>query len=104
MLSHFWEKWRKEYLTALRENYRVTRKKHGTQIAVGDVVIIYDEKQPRHLWKIGKVMELIPSRDGRVRGAQIKVGKSGVIIKRPINRLYPLVTCENREEIFEGGM
>ena len=31
-------------------------------------------------------------RDGRIRGAEVKVGKSGVSIKRPINKLYPLVT------------
>ena len=54
-LSHFWERWRTEYVTSLRENQRVSRKKHSAKIEVNDIVIIYEEKQQRHLWKIGKI-------------------------------------------------
>ena len=40
---------------------------------------------------MGRVENVIPGRDGRVRGAEVKVGKTGALIRRPINRLYPLV-------------
>ena len=94
MLLHFWERWRKEYVTSLRECQRTSKQRHSAKIEVNDVVIIYDDKQPRHLWKIGKINEIIPGRDGRIRGAIVKVGKSGAIIRRPVNRLYPLVKYE----------
>ena len=35
---------------------------------MNDVVIIYNDKQPRHLWIIGKV-DVIIGRDGYSRGA-----------------------------------
>ena len=54
--------------------------------------MIYDPKQPRHLWKVGRVMKLIISDDEEVRGAEIKTGKTGIIIKRPVSKLYPIVT------------
>ena len=91
LLSHFWTRWRKEYVTGLREYQRTKRQKHSAMIKIGDVVIIFEEKQPRHLWKVGRVLSIIPGRDGRIRGAEVKVGKSRAVIKRPVNRLYPLV-------------
>ena len=40
------------------------------------------------------MINIIAGRDGRVRGAEVKVGKSGAIIRRPVNRLYPVVKAE----------
>ena len=54
------------------------------------IVITYDEKVPRHLWRLGRVVDIIPSRDCNICAAKIKVGKTGEIINRPINKLYPL--------------
>ena len=44
-------------------------------INVGDVVILHDEKLPRHRWSLCKVLEVIPGRDGIIRGARIKMRK-----------------------------
>ena len=53
-------------------------------------MLIYEDKQSRHLWKVGKVMKLLPSRDRKIRSLEVKVGKTKKIISRPVNRLYPL--------------
>ena len=82
-------------MTSLRESLGTAKQKHSSKIEVNDIVVIYEDKQPRHLWKIGRVMEVIGGRDGRIRGAEVKVAKSGAIIKRPINRLYPIVKANN---------
>ena len=103
ILNHFWERWRLEYVTSLREFQRVGKQKKSTTIRVNDVVIIHEDKQPRHLWKIGRVNEVIPGRDGRIRGASVKVGKSGAIIKRPVNRLFPLVRAEDPAPYNKGA-
>ena len=39
---------------------------------------------------MGRVVDIIPSRDSNIRAAKIKVGKTGAIINRPVNKLYPL--------------
>ena len=53
ILNHFWKRWRKEYLTSLRDLQRKTNVSKGSQeIQLHDIVLIYDDKQPRHLWNI----------------------------------------------------
>ena len=81
-VNHFWDVWRKEYLTSLRESQRLKKSKNEKQICVNDVVIVYDKHQPRHLWKLAIVTELIHGRDNVIRGAKLKLG-SGSIVQRP---------------------
>ena len=50
------------------------------------------KKQPRQKWLLGKIIDLIPSQDGQIRGARVLLGKSRNTVDRPINRLYPLET------------
>ena len=91
ILNHFWSRWRREYVTSLRQFQKSKQNKSATQeIRKNDIVIIYDEKVPRHLWRLGRVVDIIPSRDCNIRAAKVKVGKTGAIINRPINKLYPL--------------
>ena len=73
MINHFWQRWRKEYLTSLRERQKIGKQKKCRNIRVGDVVLIFDDKQPRHLWKLGKVENLVGSSDGAIRGAEVKL-------------------------------
>ena len=89
MRNHFWNIWRKEYVTALREGHRC-RKSEPEIVNVNDIVLIYDKSQPRHLWNLGRILELIRSKDGLVRAAQVKCGSSGNILSRPLNKLYPM--------------
>lgn len=88
MISYFWEIWRKEYVTSLREKHKSSKEKPEI-VSVNDIVIIYDDKQPRHMWKIGRVDELIRSKDGIVRAAKVQTGQ-GPILSRPLCKLYPI--------------
>ena len=92
ILNHFWTRWKKEYLTELRETHRRARSGEGDLISVGDVVTIHDDA-PRGLWRLGLIEEKIKGRDGHVRGALVRV-KSGsglsAFLRRPIQRLFPL--------------
>ena len=38
---------------------------------------MYDEGHPRGLWRLGRVVELIPSAGGKVRGVRVKVVSKG---------------------------
>ena len=52
--------------------------------------MIYDKFQPRHLWKLGRISELIRSKDGYVHAAKVKCGSTGRIWSRLVNKLYPI--------------
>ena len=91
----FWRRWKQEYLQELREQHRSQSTPPGVkrEIQEGEPVIIYDEAQPRGLWRLGRILELIHSNDGETRAARIKViSKTGrpTTLKRPIQHLYPL--------------
>ena len=96
MLQHFWLRWRREYLTELREHHRYGRlgasTNHHDIVRIGDIVTVYDKNVPRAFWKLARVMQLIPSKDGIIRGALIRVGSSSkqILLRRPLEHLYPL--------------
>ena len=100
-VDDFWRRWRTEYLLRLREAHRhLQTPKGGTSTAaVGDIVIVHDDKHPRGLWKLGRIEKLLPGADGNVRGTFIRVQSKGrsSVLKRPLQRLYPLEvgTAEN---------
>ena len=58
--------------------------------AKNDLVLLYEEKQPRQKCLLGKIVDLIPSQDGQIRGARTLLGKSRNTVDRPVNRLHPL--------------
>ena len=89
-MEHFGKRWKHEYLLWLSDHYKKGQSKANKIIDIDDVVIIADEKAPRHLWNLGRVIDLIKGKDNVLRGACVKVGKTGSIINRPINKLYPL--------------
>ena len=47
LLSHFWNRWNKEYLVELREYHRNCSKFGTIAVAVGDIVTIKGENLPR---------------------------------------------------------
>ena len=98
MLNHFWRCWRQEYLLELRECHQYSRGKDSTPtVEVGDIVLLYDDALPRNFWKLARVLNLIAGRDGKTRGAVVRVpAKSGetTTLRCPLQRLYPLeVKC-----------
>ena len=95
ILDHFWARWCKEYLDILRENQRRESARHSAVPNVNDIVIVYDEKMPRQSWRLGKIMAVITSNDGKIRGAEVKMGKTNTLIRRPVNKLYPLITSND---------
>ena len=64
-----------------------------TAITVGDIVILKNDSTSRAFWKLGKVEQLIPGKDGKVRAAIVKVSSSNgknQLLKRVIQHLIPI--------------
>ena len=95
LLEHWWNRWHVEYLTELREHQKYKYKKQNLIPRVGDIVLVYDEKLRRSEWKVGRIRELGTSSDKNVRSASVLMKKTGKILRRPINKLYPIVQSEN---------
>ena len=88
-----WSRWTREYLRGLRERHRLKHSGEVTYPSKGEVVIIKSEEKNRAQWKLGVVEDLITGRDGVIRGAKLKTGKSH--LERPIQHLYPLeLSCD----------
>ena len=78
----------------LRERHKLVWKKGGKfEISVGDIVIVYEDKQPRSNWRLGKIEKVIHGKDGNIRGASLRVittERRHSLIERPLQRLFPL--------------
>ena len=89
LLEHFRNRWRTEYLTALRENQNCKVKDHGCKIKKGDVVIIiHTARSHVHYGRLQRSKNYCYQK--KVRGATIKYLTNGkaVVINRPINKPY----------------
>ena len=70
----FWQKWHKEYHTALYERHTQQGKTpdHFLEPKENDVVLVREEKTPRRSWKLGRVLEVKRSdRDGKIREVKL---------------------------------
>lgn len=86
LADHFWQHFLKHYLPGLQ-----VRQKWQTESAnlqVGDVVMIVDNQLPRAMWPVGKVSQVFPGPDPRIRSAEVTV--KGRTYVRPVARLISL--------------
>ena len=98
-----WSRWTKEYITALRERHNLKYKSKTPLLKVGDVVLVKSNSKNRAKWNIGIVEKLIKGRDGIIRAARLRAGKS--YLERAIQHLYPLeLSCNNWERPQQAQM
>ena len=92
VLSQFWRRWQKEYLTELRVHHNCQLKNRQPTVNVGDVVCIHKDGTPRLFWNMGVVKSLITGRDEVHRGAVVRThsGDRVIEVTRPLKRLYPV--------------
>lgn len=94
LINQFWLRWKREYLTSLREFNNKISGHNKQSIRVGDVVVVHDEK-PRMQWRLAIVEELIKGGDNLVRAAHIRMGTYKTT--HPITKLYPLEVSSSGE-------
>ena len=85
-------------MLSLRERQQIKLKQPRVQSSftanIGDVVLIKDDL-PRRSWRLGRIQELIKSRDGHIRSARVCL-PTGKIIGRPLSLLFHM-ECQNKE-------
>ena len=59
-----------------------------------DVVLISEDNIPRVKWKLEKIMDTFPGKDGRNRTVRIQTKKG--MINRPVQKLRLLEECKDK--------
>ena len=86
LVRHFWHRWLREWLPGLSARKKWHRERRNIQ--KGEVVLLISPDTPRGSWPMGRVVEIYPGDDGRVRVVKVQVGQGTLI--RPISKLCPL--------------
>ena len=88
----FWKRWRGEYLATLQNRRKWTEDKPN--IKVGDVVLLKDHQAHRNNWPVGLVIKTFPSKDNKVRKAEVRTAKEGrvKVFLRPISEMVVLLS------------
>lgn len=86
MRQSFWKRWTADYLSLLQQ--RPKWQQLRTNLKVGELVLVQDDRLGQHKWPLGRVVETHPGDDGNVRVVTIRTAQG--IYKRNITKLSRL--------------
>ena len=103
-MDHLWNRWRREYIPALRESHRLKLDPAGQMVQIGDIVSVHDESFPSTKWRMGVVHELIKGVDKKMRGAVVRIAdkRKSSYLRRPVQFLFPLAILDDVKKEPEG--
>lgn len=70
MYQKFWAQWSSEYLHTLHQ--RKKWQQDQPNVVVGDMDLTIDDNRPPSLWPLGRILEIHPGADGKVRVVTIR--------------------------------
>ncbi|XP_075167525.1 uncharacterized protein LOC142239617 [Haematobia irritans] len=89
--QQFWKRWSSEYVNRLQSRPKWLKPQQNVEI--GDLVLVFDERIPPGQWPLGRVTDVHPGADGRVRVVSLK--SNGKVYKRPVSKIAVLPVKEN---------
>lgn len=96
-LNYFWEIWSKDYLRNLP--CVVPHFEKNGQLKIGSVVVVREDNVPRLSWVLGRVLELIPGKDGKIRTVKVQTSKGALV--RPVQRLHHIECLDTPEGVID---
>lgn len=82
----FWNRWRKDYISTLQQRNKWNQVE--LNFKVNDLVVIKDENLPPTQWALGRVIQVFPGKDGKVRVVELICKHKKML--RPIHKLCKL--------------
>ncbi|XP_062716636.1 uncharacterized protein LOC115260563 [Aedes albopictus] len=79
----FRARWQSEYVLALQR--LVKWQASSPNVSVGDFVLLVDDNEKPQQWPLGRIQELFPGTDGRVRVVSVKTAKG--VFRRDVRKL-----------------
>ncbi|GFW78337.1 integrase catalytic domain-containing protein [Trichonephila clavipes] len=92
--QHIYKLWKRDYLNNLQERHKWKFNKNN--VSVGTLVLIKDENLPSTKWSTGRITEIFPGTDGKVRVVNLRM-PNGNILKRTIRNLCILPWSWSRD-------
>jgi len=83
ILNQFWKRWSNDYL--LEQSIRKIWKLPKHEDLLNKIVLIKDDNMPRNVWKMGRIIEILPSKDGLARNVMVKTPTS--TLRRAVQKL-----------------
>ena len=94
IIDSFWKHWSRDVLSCLvpRKKWRAERR----SVRVGDVVTVSDTNPVRGKWCVGRVLEVFPGLDGKVRNVKVKTESEEY--QRPITKIAVIYPAEGYDD------
>ena len=86
IVRQFWVRWKQEWLPSLHP--RSKWNKDQISLKKDDVVLLAEDNLSRGEWRLGRILETFPGKDGVVRTVDVRVNDK--VYRRPVVKLYPL--------------
>lgn len=83
ILNQFWKRWHNDYL--MSQNIRRIWKNPTSENLMDKLVLIREDSLSRNEWKIARIIETIPSKDGLIRNVVVRTSTS--TLRRPVQKL-----------------
>ena len=91
--DQIWTRFQSEIISTLRPNNKWLH--HSDYFHMNDLVLVMDINSPRNFWKKAVISKIYPNpTDGLTRVVECKLA-SGKKIMRPINKLIPILRCDD---------
>lgn len=74
--QHFWARWSTEYISQLQQ--RQKWKKSFANVKVNQLVLVKDKNSPPSSWKLGRIIQCFPGKDGVIRVVKIKCASGDI--------------------------
>ena len=94
IIDDFWKRWLTEYVPNLTEKIKWTR--NGRALHLDDFVLVADKMSERGTWPAGRVIKLMPGKDGVVRTAVVKT--KSCEYTRPVIKLFVFREADETDE------
>ena len=90
----FWKQWKRDVLPTLVPRKRWTVEKRNAR--VDDIVNMQDTNTIRGLWTVGRIINVYPGEDGKVRNVRVKTATSEY--QRPVTKIVVIHQAGGYEE------
>lgn len=94
IVNSFWQRWTRDVLPLLvpRRKWDANRR----NVCVNDIVMLVDSSAVRGKWTVGRVVEVYPGNDGKVRNVKVKTMSAEY--RRPIGKIAVIYPVEGYED------
>ena len=93
IVDSFWKHWTRDVFPALvpRKKWHVEKR----NVQVNDIVTVADQNAVRGKWAVGRIIEVYPGPDGRVRNVKVRTATGEY--SRPVNKIAVIYPTEGYE-------